>query len=108
MNTPEIDNDKREKLRERARSLVNFKVHFIVFILSNLLIWIIWLFLFYAFQVSQLWAVFPTMIWLILLIFHYLWVYRWNATQVEKEYNRLVKKMIAEKNEKNKQEKNNN
>ncbi len=94
----EIDNEKRDKLRERARSLVYFKNHLIIFILANIFIWIVWFFWYYIINKEiKLWAAFPTLIWFIIIIFHYLWVYKWTATQFEKKYNKLVKQMTKEK-----------
>jgi L-asparagine transporter-like permease len=79
------------ELREKARSNVNFKMHRTIFFLANILIWLVSALLYYAFSLTWLWAIFPTAIWLIILIFHYLWVFRWNKDRVEKEYQKLLK-----------------
>lgn len=86
------------ELREKARSVVNFKMHRTIFILANILIWLVSALLFYAFSLTWLWSIFPTGIWLIILIFHYLWVFRWNNDRVEKEYQRLLKQMESKQN----------
>ena len=79
------------QLREKARVIVNFKMHRSVFLLANLLIWLVSALLFFAFELLWEWAIFPTAIWLIILIFHYLWVFRWNKDRVEKVYQELKK-----------------
>ncbi len=87
------------ELREKARSVVNFKMHRTIFILANILIWLVSASLYYAFSLTWLWSIFPTGIWLIILIFHYLWVFRWNSDRLEKEYQRLLQQMEKKQKE---------
>lgn len=92
MNTNIIDLRLKDEMREKARAIVNFKMHRTVFILANVLIWLVSAFLQFAFQVTWLWAIFPTAIWGVILAFHYLWVFQWSKDRVEKEYQKLLKK----------------
>jgi energy-coupling factor transporter transmembrane protein EcfT len=82
-----------DEIRKEARSIVNFKIHFTIFILSNVFIWVLSIFLYYYFQTSFIWSVFPTLIWLTIIIFHYFYVYKWNKKQIEKQYIKLVEKL---------------
>jgi MFS superfamily sulfate permease-like transporter len=86
-----------EELREKARAIANFKMHRTIFILANVLIWLVSALLYFAFQLTWWWAFFPTAIWLVILTFHYLWVFRWNKDRVEKEYIKLLKEIEKKK-----------
>jgi len=97
MNLTTGDYKLHEELREKARAIANFKMHRTIFILANLLIWLVSALLYFAFQLTWWWAFFPTAIWLVILTFHYLWVFRWNKDRVEKEYIKLLKE-IEKKN----------
>lgn len=81
-----------DELIEKARSIVNFRMHRTIYFLSNILIWLVSIFLYFAFEVTWVWAIFPSSIWLVILIFHYLYLFKWNHDQVEKEYQKLVLK----------------
>ena len=89
-----------EELREKARAIANFKMHLTVFILANVLIWLVGIFFHYVNIAIWYWAVFPTGIWSVIVIFHYLWVFKWNKDRVEKEYKKLLEKMQKESGEK--------
>ena len=93
MNPTAEDFKQHEELREKARAIANFKMHRTIFILANLLIWLVSALLYFAFQLTWWWAFFPTAIWAVILVFHYLWVFRWNKDRVEKEYVKLLKEM---------------
>lgn len=94
--------EEERNFEKKAQKRVSFKIHFIIFILANLLIWIFWSFIFKgtelggsSFKVS----IFITLVWGIFVIAHYLFVYKWNKSYVEKETLRVKK----EQEEKEKQ-----
>jgi len=93
MNISHTDFKLHEELREKARAITNFKMHRTVFFLANILIWLVSAFLFYAFKTTWMWAIFPTAIWGVILIFHYFWTFKWNKDRVEKEYQKLLKSL---------------
>jgi hypothetical protein len=78
------------ELLKMARSRVNFKAHFIIFILGNVMLWLLWIMLYYIFNVGFPWALFPTLGWGIALLFHYFKVFKWNEKWVEQEYSKLI------------------
>ncbi len=92
MDTNPFEYKYHEQLREKARSIVNFKMHRTVFLLANILIWLVNMFLYFAFQLTWVWAIFPTSIWAVILIFHYFWVFKWNNDRIENEYQKLLRK----------------
>ena len=82
-----------KKLYAKARARASFKIHVILFILVNLLLWVFWYFVFKSKEttgadVAHVFA-FITIIWLLILAGHYVFVYVFNATLVEKELKRL-------------------
>lgn len=81
---------KNELLYKVARSRVGFKTHATIYALANLLIWLLWLLVYYIFEITFPWALFPTVGWGIGLTFHYLSVFKWNDKWVEKEYRKLI------------------
>ncbi len=85
MNTEASDNE----LMKAAKARVTFKTHFMIFIMGNILIWLVWLMMYYIFIVTFPWALFPTVGWGVGLAFHYFIVFKWNEKWVEKEYQRL-------------------
>jgi len=86
-----------QAFRKKAQKRVSFKIHFTVFILVNLLIWLFWFFIFSnmddgAFRQSTLKTFFfISSVWSICMITHYLFIYKWNKSFVEKEIRRLKK-----------------
>ena len=86
-----------QAFRKKAQKRVSFKIHFTVFILVNLLIWLFWFFIFSnmddgAFRQSMLKAFFfISLVWTICVIAHYLFIYKWGKSYVEKEIARLKK-----------------
>ncbi|MCX7697244.1 MAG: 2TM domain-containing protein [Bacteroidales bacterium] len=87
-----------EDLLKIARKRVGFKVHLIIYILGNLLLWVLYFLFFFLFDFTFPWAIFPTLIWSIALGFHYFVVFKWNEKWVEKEYQKLVKEQSEFKN----------
>ena len=86
-----------QALRKKAQKRVSFKIHFAIFVLANLLIWLFWFFIFSnmddgAFRQSTLNTFFfISSIWTICMIAHYLFIYKWGKSYVEKEIARLKK-----------------
>lgn len=81
------------KLYAKAHARASFKKHLIIFILINLLLWVIWYFVFKpkgstGTDVAHVCA-FVTIAWLLILAGHYVFVYVFNATLVEKELKHL-------------------
>ena len=93
-----------QTLRKKAQKRVNFKIHFTVFILANLLIWLFWFFIFSNMddgvfrQATLNTLLFVSLVWTICIFAHYLLIYKWNKSYVEKEIVRLKKEQ--EKKEK--------
>lgn len=77
------------ELMKAAKARVAFKTHLMVFIMGNILIWLVWLMMYYIFIIIFPWALFPTVGWGVGLVFHYFIVFKWNEKWVEKEYQRL-------------------
>lgn len=88
-----------------SKSRVYFKVHLVIFLVINLIVWVLWFlflngvvkeYLYYDFLKAFLCI---TLVWLLLVILHYLIAYRWSKTFVERELSRLKKqraKQLAE------------
>lgn len=89
-----------DNLLKYAQKRVGFKVHLIIFILGNLLLWVLYFLFYYLFNFTFPWAIFPTLIWTIALAFHYFVVFKWNEKWVESEYQKLLKQQ-QEKESKN-------
>ncbi len=92
MNNTQSDGKLNQELWEKARAVANYKMHCIIFILANAFLWLVSIFLSFAFKVTWLWAIFPTAIWVIILIFQYYWIFKWNKIHIQKEYDKLLNK----------------
>ena len=74
------------QLRELARKRIAFRAHLIVYCVIISVLWMIW----YVTGSSYLWPIWPTAIWGIGLIFHYIFDYRFSGLlSEEEEYQRL-------------------
>lgn len=86
-----------KKLYKKASRRAGFKIHLGVYMLVNLIFWMIWFFVIKDVDPNPTTAktlkalLFFSIVWLLLLIGHYLAVYRWNKSLVEKELNNLIK-----------------
>lgn len=84
-------------LTKKAQKRVSFKIHIIIYILANLLIWLLWFFIFSKMTdldqrgLALNIFLFITLVWGIFVIAHYLFVYKWDKTYVEKEIDNLKK-----------------
>lgn len=98
VKTPEISVEEEAKMQTVATNRVRFKVHLSIFIIVNLILWILFFTLFSAIVTdpdinSAILKVFLciTAVWLLLVIGHYCIAYKWNKTFVEKEFKSLKK-----------------
>ncbi len=84
-----------KKLYRKARRRVHMKIHFAVFVLVNVLLWLLYYFLFRASSLES--SVFNfflalSLIWGIIVLTHYLIVFKWGSSYVEKEAKRMQEK----------------
>lgn len=78
-----------EQIRKLAEDRVDFKVHFFIYVVINLLIWGVWYFTGSGFP----WAVFPTVGWGIGLFIHFVTTYRvCGIFSVENEIEKIKEK----------------
>ena len=77
----------------KAKKRVGFKIHSIIYLLACLLLWIFWFFIFSTSEDLNRSALnvclFITLAWGICIIAHYLFVYKWDKTYIEKEIKHL-------------------
>lgn len=86
------ETDKNVQLYVKAKQRVNFKIHITVFLLLMAIAWLIWGFIFKDSenQTFLKCLTFASLIWGIILIAHYLIVYKWNKSLVDKELQKLI------------------
>lgn len=92
-----VEKENENKLYSMARKRAAFRIHLMIFILVNALLWVIWYFVFRGTEANDVGfqaVLFVTIAWLIILIGHHVFVSVFNATFVEKELKKL-KKQIA-------------
>jgi hypothetical protein len=85
-----VDKDVWRKARERA----GFKIHFIIYIIGIALFWVVWAFIVYINKGENdtKWPVYPMLGWGLIVLLHYLIVYRWKNKLSQKEYEKLINK----------------
>jgi cell division protein FtsL len=92
-------------LAKKAQKRVSFKIHIIIYILANLLIWLLWFFIFSKMndleqrKLALNIFLFITLVWVIFVVAHYLFVYKWDKTYVEKEIDSLKKEQEKKQKE---------
>lgn len=86
------------KMISVSKNRVAFKIHLAVFLVLNLIIWVLWFTAISALVTDANVSTFVlklslciTLVWLLLVILHYCIAYRWNQTLVEKELARIRK-----------------
>lgn len=86
------DTEKNVQLYVKAKQRVNFKIHITIFVLIMAIVWLIWGFIFKGSENQTFYKclLFVTLIWGIFLIAHYLIVYKWNKSLIDKELEKLV------------------
>ena len=109
MQTNELNNDfqpemDEAKLMKRASLRAGFKMHLTIYLLVNLLFWVIWYFVFRDMGAEVNAAVlkailFLTVVWFIAILGHFFIAYRWNRSLVEKELVKLKKEIAKAKEE---------
>jgi uncharacterized membrane protein len=89
---------------KKARRRIGFKIHIIIYILMSILIWLFWTFIFKGSpdmsQPAFNAMLFITLAWGICIITHYLIVYKWDKTYLEKEVKYLKKQQEKKQQEK--------
>jgi len=94
-----------KKIRRKAKKRVAFKKHSMMYFLICLLLWLIWFFLFKGSTDESLrmnilkFCFFVSLVWGICLFAHYLFVYKWNKTLIEKEIKHLKKEQERKREE---------
>ena len=96
--TPDISVQEESKMQTVANSRVRFKIHICLFVIVNLLLWVLYFTLFNAIvtDFTIKWAILKvficiTVVWLLVVILHYCIAFKWNKTLVEKELGRIRK-----------------
>jgi Kef-type K+ transport system membrane component KefB len=99
-----FNSQEEKKIAKKAKKRVQFKVHLMFFILINLALWLLFSFVYKLFKdevkdVVFQFILFITLTWGICIIAHYLIVYKWNKTLVEKEIKHLKKEQERKRKE---------
>ena len=103
---PQEETPEERKRRAKAKNRVNMRIHCTIFILVCALLWVLYFFLFKDSDLGRSMLKFCaglTLIWFIIVYFHYLVVFKWGKSYVDKEVRKLRKKEQQEK-EKEQQE----
>ncbi|MBQ3734391.1 MAG: 2TM domain-containing protein [Bacteroidales bacterium] len=97
-NIPEITPEEEAKLEKMASRRTGFKKHLAIFILVNAFLWVVWSFLFRdSEEKTFLMAIlFVLIVWALVIILHYLMVYKWTKSYKEKELNSLKKMRLKQ------------
>ena len=82
-----------------AKKRVQFKKHFTVFVLVNLLLWIIFLFLFKGKEDKTFLQInlFVLFTWTVIIIGHYFYAIKWNKKMVDKEVQSILKETMEQR-----------
>jgi fatty acid desaturase len=85
-----IDN---ELVLKTAKKRVGFKKHLTVFILVNLLFWVVFYFIFKGKEGQTFFhtILFVLITWTIIIIGHYFYAIKWNKKMLEKEIESIMK-----------------
>lgn len=109
-NTAE-ESKKEKSLRKKAGRRVKMRVHFTIFILVNLVLWLLYFFLFKESSLGGGMLKFClglTLIWAVIVYAHYLIVFKWGNSSVDKEVKKLreqeAKEIVAANEENNNNE----
>jgi len=92
MSTEQIKNN--ELVLKTAKKRVAFKKHLTVYILLNLLLWVLFYFLFRKSEDTIFLhsIIFLLLTWTIIIVGHYFYAMKWNGKMLEKEVKTLIKK----------------
>ena len=88
------------KLYKKASQRSHFKFHLAIYALAMLVLWIVYIFVFKnssgdAGPVFFKCTLFVTLLWTVILVFHYLFIYKLNSSALEKEIKTLEKEIKA-------------
>jgi fatty acid desaturase len=83
-----------ESVLKVAKKRVGFKKHLTVYILVNLLLWVMYYFFFKGKPDTTFFQtiLFISIIWTIIIIGHYFYAIKWNKKMLEKEVENIMKK----------------
>jgi hypothetical protein len=83
-----------QELWKKAHARAGFKIHFILYFIVIAFVWVIWAFLEYLHDgdYKEKWPFYPMLGWGLVILLHYLVVYRWKQKITQKEYEKLLKK----------------
>jgi len=113
-NTQVVDQPEMIDLKtyKTANKRAHFKRHIAIYFLLMIVLWVLYFFIFREPKTPETadtpmglflkCTLFVTILWTVLLFFHYLFVYRLNATMIDREIKKLQKeiekkKMVLEK-----------
>jgi fatty acid desaturase len=87
MNT--LEND---LVLKTAKKRVGFKKHITIYILLNLMLWVVFFFLFKGKDDKTFFnaILFILIIWTIIMIGHYFYAIKWNKKMIEKEVESII------------------
>jgi len=92
------------KIYKKANQRAHFKFHLAIYVLAMLVLWILYFFLFRATGSEKVltesmtflkFTVLVTALWTVVVVFHGLFIYKFNSSMLEKEIKALQKE-IAE------------
>jgi heme/copper-type cytochrome/quinol oxidase subunit 4 len=88
------ENTTNDLVLKTAKKRVGFKKHVTFYILANLLLWVVFFFLFKGKEDKTfLHAIlFVLLIWTIIIVGHYFYAIKWNKKMLEKEVEKLREK----------------
>ena len=108
-NTKVVDQPEMIDLKtyKTANKRTHFKKHSAVYALLMIVLWLLYFFIFREPTTPETigapmglflkCALFVTILWTVLLVFHYLFVYRLNATMIDREIKKLQKEIEKKK-----------
>jgi uncharacterized membrane protein YGL010W len=93
-----MEQSNNELILKIARKRVAFKKHFTVYILLNLLLWVLFFFLFKGKEDKTFFnaILFLFLAWTIIIIGHYYFAMKWNKKMLDKEVESLMKEKEKE------------
>lgn len=90
-------------LIKKAQKRVSFKIHFFIYAAANIFLWLLWYFIISNANMEKdvflNFCLFTSLGWGVIVLAHYMIIYKWNQTLVDKEFSKLKKQQ--EKQSKN-------
>ena len=89
--------EEEKQIRNKAKKRIGFKIHGAIYLMVCVLFWLVWIFIFKGSKYEDLstaalkFFLFITLTWGICVFAHYLIVYKWNKSYLEKEIKHLKK-----------------